>query len=148
MSDTTDINSTFPASGDNSPSNLGNQSSDTQQSRAYSPDFHKKITKALFPYSPKDEAVETTLNDSHGFLLDSLVCQAELLRDLGSKISGNEDIEGRGLAGFADNICRQLNILAVIQGEYHTQVEKDLDAMMRLIDTLKAENSALKGGTV
>ncbi len=148
-------NGILPPNGDNSPN--------TRESSEYSPHYFRNITKALFPYSSKGDAVETTLNDNHGFLLDSLISQTELLRDLGGKTQGNEDIDGHGLAGVADSLIRQLDILAVIQSEYHTQVtarntkqknkiaelarvKQDLDAMMRLIDTLKAENRALKGG--
>ena len=108
----------------NQQSQLDKQPPNTRESSECSPDYNQKIVKALFPYSPRDETVETTLNDNHGFILYSLVGQVELLRDLGNKISGNEDIEGYGLAGFADSLGRQLKVLEVVQGEYHTQVSK------------------------
>ena len=119
----------IPAKGDTTPQN--------QDINAYSPRYNQKIVKALFPYSPRGEAVETTLNDNHGFLLDSLVCQAELLRDLGSKIQGNEDVEGRGLSGFADSLGRQLNVLAVIQNEYHRQVNKQKEQYKKELSEYK-----------
>ena len=155
MDNTTKNNGTLLLRGDKSPSNRGNQPPDTPQSSAYSLDFYQKITKALFPYTLKDEAVETSINDNHGFLLDSLISQAELLRDLGGKTQGNEDIDGHGLAGYADSLIRQLDILAVVQGEYHTQVtarntrqKNRLTELAQVVDTLKAENRALKGGAV
>ena len=45
--------------------------------------------------------------------------QVELLRDLGVKISGNEDIAGYGLVGLADGLVRQLKVLDEVQSEFY-----------------------------
>ena len=118
----------------------------TRDSSEYSPNYYQKITKALFPYAAKGEAVETTLNDNHGFLADSLIAQTELLRDLGRKINGNEEIEGNGLAGVAENLITQLNVLIIIQAEYYTQTKKQKEQYQKIIADYERTIATLKGG--
>ena len=96
----------------------------THQSGEYSPDFYQKIFKAVEPYHRSSDGVDIALNDSRALVLSGLMGQVELLQDLGNKISGNEDIAGFGLAGFAHSLNCQLKVLEVIQDEYHTQVGK------------------------
>ena len=100
------------------------QTPNTRQSGEYSPDFYQKIFKAVEPYHRRSDGVDIALNDSRALVLNGLMGQVELLQDLGNKISGNEDIAGFGLAGFAHSLNCQLKVLEVIQDEYHTQVGK------------------------
>ena len=146
MSNHSENKNILPSRGDKSSTNLSNQPPDTPQSSAYSLNYYQKITKALFPYASKKETVETNLNDNHGFLVDSLIAQIEVLRDLGSKINGNEDIEGYGLAGFAQNLTIQLKVLAAIQNEYHTQVKKQKEQHQKIVSDYERTITMLKGG--
>ena len=103
---------------------LPSKTPNTRQSGEYSPDFYQKIFKAVEPHHRSSDGVDIALNDSRALVLNGVMGQVELLQDLGNKISGNEDIAGFGLAGFAHSLNCQLKVLEVIQDEYHTQVGK------------------------
>ena len=122
----TQNNGITPPDKDKTPTN-------THPSGEYSADYNQKIIEALFPYGVKNQAVEITLNDNHGFILDGLINQIELLRDFACKIKGNEDINGVGLVGFSENLIRQLKVLEVVQGEYHKQVANKKEQQQKII---------------
>ncbi|MCK5917871.1 MAG: hypothetical protein KAG34_05570 [Cocleimonas sp.] len=105
----------------------------TRQSGEYSPDFYQKIFKAVEPHHRSSDGVDIALNDSRALVLNSVMGQVELLQDLGNKISGNEDIAGFGLVGFADGLIRQLRVLDVVQGEYYHQVGQQKDQQQKII---------------
>jgi hypothetical protein len=129
----------------------------------YSPDFHQQIFDALFPYhDKKSKDIGVTLTDDHALLLDAVMGQVELLRDLGVKISGNEDIAGYGLVGLADSLIRQLKVLNEVQSEFYAHFLRVGDhyekALAQSNDTIRNQTlkiqelerdvAMLKGGLV
>lgn len=129
----------------------------------YSPDFHQKIFDSLFPYHDKESKdIGVTLTDDHALLLDTVMGQVELLRDLGVKISGNEDIEGYGLVGLADSLVRQLKVLDEVQSEFYAhflrvgsqyakalaQSDDTISNQILKIQALECDVVMLKGGLI
>ena len=140
MSNTTQNAGILPPDEDKTPN--------THLSSEYSSDFSEKLYKAMFPWTDryKDDADGMCLFDDSSLLIDTVLGQVELLRDLGNKIDGNEDIDGFGLVGFADSLVRQLKVLDVVQLEYRVQVIHQKEQQQKIIAELQQTILKMKGG--
>ena len=115
------------------------------QANALSPNLYKHVFEALFPYHRGVARMDIMLTDDHDLLLDAVIGQIELLHDLGSKISGNEDIAGFGLVGFSDSLSRQLKVLGVINDEYCFQVGLIRDRLENTVEEQALKITQLEG---
>jgi DNA anti-recombination protein RmuC len=151
MDNNSQNNGILPANEDKTPN--------TRASSECSPDLNLNLFKALFPYADLSDGLDIALSDARSFIIDRVMGQVQLIQDLANKIPYSEDLDGEALAFTAESINRQLVVLNVVNDEYYKQVakqkkelerlgdvEEELKAMLRLIDKLKRQNIALKGG--